>query len=210
MIRTRLSLPRFYPISDRALAGGLSHARIAREVAAAGASILQVREKDLPDGLLLREIRACVAVSGLRIIVNDRADLALAGGAAGVHLGQDDLPPEEARRLLGPEAVIGISTHSVEEAAAAEGRGVNYVALGPVYPTATKRTDRLGLGPGAVRAAAERLALPLVAIGGITLERAPELWRAGAASVAVIGDIMSSGGIRERTRAWMARAEETP
>lgn len=201
----RTALPRLYPVSDRGLSGGLTHVEIARRVAAGGATLLQLREKSLPDRLFLDEIRACVALGRLIVIVNDRPDLALAGGAAGVHLGDGDLPPEEARRLLGPGAIIGLSTHSVAGAIAGAARGVDYVALGPVFATGTKRTGLPSLGVVEIQRAARGLAVPLVAIGGITLERAPELWRAGAASVASISDIMAAGSIEDRVRAWVRR-----
>ena len=202
----RFTLPPLYPISDRRLAGGLGHPRIARLVAAGGGALIQIREKEMADGELLAELRACVAPGDLAVIVNDRPDLALLAGAAGVHLGQGDLDPAEARRLLGEGAVIGVSSHSVEEALAAEAPGIDYVALGPVFDSPTKRPGRPPLGEEAVAEAARRLTLPLVAIGGITLERAPALWAAGAASVAVISDIMGAPAIDARVREWIGAA----
>lgn len=207
MPRDPIRLPPVYPVTDRLLAGGLDHPAIARAAALGGATLLQVREKELPDAVLLEQLRKCLRLPGLRVIVNDRPDLARVAGAAGVHLGDEDLPPVEARRILGPDAIIGLSTHSPEEAVEAGRREVDYVALGPIFATSTKEAPRPPLGVEAVARAAPRMKRPLVAIGGITLETAPALWRAGAASVAVISAVMAPGEITGRVRAWMEAAE---
>ncbi len=200
-------LPAIYPITDSALAGGRSHAEIVRLLVAVGASMIQVRAKELSDGALAEQVAGCVAVPGAIVIVNDRPDVALLCGAAGAHLGDRDLPPAEARRILGPGAVLGLSTHSVEEAVSACRLEIDYVALGPVFDSPTKRGARPPLGLDALRQAAARMTKPLVAIGGITLERVPEVRAAGADSIAVISDLMSAGRIDARFRALLAAAE---
>lgn len=200
-------LPAVYPITDRGLAGGRSHAEIVRLLVAGGASLVQVREKGLADRDLAEEVRRCVEVPGAVVIVNDRPDVALLCGAAGAHLGGEDLPAAEARAVMGERAILGVSTHSVEDAVAACDLDVDYVALGPIFESRAKPGARPPLGLRAVREAAARASKPLVAIGGITLERAGEVRAAGAASVAVISDIMSAARIDERHRAFLAAAE---
>jgi len=187
-------LPRVYPLTDVRLSG-LSHAEQVRLLSLGGASLIQLREKHLPVLEFYEQAKAAMelaAASGVQLIVNDRVDLALAIGAHGVHLGQDDMPPEAARRLLRPEVIIGYSTHNVEQALAALTQPVDYIAIGPIFKTATK-TDTspvLGLdGLRAVRAAAGNV--PLVAIGGITQVNAREVIEAGADSVAVISALLS-------------------
>ena len=197
------SLPVVYPITDRALAGGRSHAEIVRLLAEGGATLVQVREKGMADRDLAAEVRRCAAVPGVRVIVNDRPDVALVAGAAGVHLGEEDLPAPDARALLGPDAILGVSTHSVAAAVAACDLDVDYVAIGPVFETPNAAARRDPLGVGAVAEAAARMSRPLVAIGGITLERAAELLAAGAAAVAVISDIMAQPDIASRVRAYL-------
>jgi thiamine-phosphate pyrophosphorylase len=187
-------LPRVYPITDVRLSG-LSHAEQVGLLSLGGASLIQLREKHLPPLEFYEQAKAAMALaaqSEVQLIVNDRVDLALAIGSHGVHLGQDDMPPEAARRLLGPEAIIGYSTHNVEQALAALMQPVDYIAIGPIFKTSTKTdiSPVLGLdGLRAVRAAAGNV--PLVAIGGITQANAREVIEAGADSVAVISALLS-------------------
>ena len=200
-------LPCLYPITDRALAGGRSHAVIVDLLCRGGATLIQVREKSLPDGDLLAEVKAAVSAArrmGARLVVNDRADVAALALADGVHVGRDDLPVGAVRALLGPGAIIGRSTHSVEEAVAAAALPVDYVALGPIYPTSHASVRREPLGVEAIARAAAAIDVPLVAIGGINMERAAELLAAGAASVAVISDLMSSDDMPARVAAYLA------
>lgn len=175
-----------------------------------GARLLQVRAKSEPSGRLLDETLAIVERAGneAQIIVNDRADVARLTGAAGVHVGQDDLSPAEVRLVVGDRAVVGWSTHTPAQLDAALPQPISYVAIGPVFGTTTKSTgyDALGLAP--VAAAAVRAAdrgLPLVAIGGITLDRAEMVLSQGAASVAVIGDLLVTGDPEARVRAYLRR-----
>jgi thiamine-phosphate pyrophosphorylase len=142
-----------------------------------GADILQLREKEGKDSEVLdlaRELAELAHRSGALFIVNDRPDIARLAGADGVHLGQTDLPPAAARAVLGPEGIIGLSTHNVEQARQAVADGVDYIGVGPMFPTATKGYAE-GLGPRYIRDAASVADRPLVAIGGITPERIPEL-----------------------------------
>ncbi len=205
-----LEFPPLYPITHRPNRHGLGHADLARLVVQAGARIVQVREKSSPDGPLLHELleaRAACQASGARLIVNDRVDLALAARAHGVHLGQDDLPAKEARRLM-PKALIGLSTHSLEQLELALLQPVDYVALGPIFSTSTKPGSPRGLGLEMLRRAAALSPLPLVAIGGITLQRAKEVWSAGARSLAVISDIMDAANPARRVAELLRLAEQ--
>jgi thiamine-phosphate pyrophosphorylase len=138
------------------------------------------------------------------VVVNDRADIARLAGADGVHVGQDDLAPALVRTIVGDAAIVGLSTHTPAQLTAARDAPVTYVAIGPVFATATKATGHEALGLDGVRAAAGQ-GRPLVAIGGITLERAPDVLRAGAASVAVISDLLSTGDPEGRVREYLRR-----
>ena len=187
---TSLQLPRLCAITDRAATGGRTHGEIARALLAGGARWIQVREKTMGAGGFLVQARDAVRIAhehGAIVIVNDRVDVALMAGADGVHVGRDDLPAVEARTLMGERAIVGISTHSVEEGIAAARLPVDYVAIGPVFATSTKQDAERVVGIEAVRRLAEAVKVPVVAIGGITEERAGEAMRAGAAAVAVIG-----------------------
>ncbi len=149
---------------------------------------------------------------GVQLIINDRVDLALAVGAHGVHLGQDDMPPEAARKLLGPNAIIGYSTHNIEQAIAAINLPIGYLAIGPIFATTTKTDTAPVLGLDGLRAVREAIGgFPLVAIGGITHANAREVIRAGADSVAVISAVLTqSGGIPEATRQLLQDLQDFP
>jgi len=204
-------LPRLYPIldSESLAARGLSLPAAAAAFLEGGARILQVRHKSHWSRAVFREAeevaRLCQA-SGVPLIVNDRADFALLLDA-GLHVGQDDLPPADARRLMGPDAVIGFSSHNPGQLCSAAAEPVDYVALGPVFATATKRNPDPVVGVAEVRRCRALIAKPLVAIGGITLENARQVLDAGADSVAVIAGLLpadaSAAGLRERIREWL-------
>lgn len=192
---------------DASARAGLRPLDVARSFLDGGARVLQLRAKGLPSGAFLELADACVTLArpyAASLIVNDRADIARLSRAAGVHVGQDDLPPASARRLLGDSAVIGCSTHTLEQVEAALREPVNYVAVGPVFGTQTKETGYAAVGLDFVSAAA-RLAgtVPIVAIGGITLENAASIRDAGAAAVAVISDLLAGGKPEQRTRAFL-------
>ena len=189
-MQSSFRLPRVYPLTDVQLSG-LSHADQVRLLGSGGATLVQLREKHMPALQFYEHARAAVA-TGVQLIINDRVDIALAVGAHGVHLGQDDMPPEAARRLLGDKAIIGYSTHSVEQAEKALTLPIDYIAIGPIFATSTKTnpSPTLGLeGLRAVRAAVGNA--QLVAIGGISHSNAREVIEAGADSVAVISALLS-------------------
>ena len=175
-----------------------------------GARFLQVRAKHVPSDAFLELCDAVVGAAvpyGAAVVVNDRPDIARMAGAAGVHVGQDDLPVSAARALLGASAIVGLSTHTREQIAAARAQPVTYLAVGPIFGSRTKDTgyDALGLNLVQFAAAGGDPAVPVVAIGGITLDRAPQVLAAGAASVAVIGDLVATGDPQARTRQYLAR-----
>jgi thiamine-phosphate pyrophosphorylase len=174
-----------------------------------------VRAKRLPSDAFLALCDAVVARArafGAQIIINDRADLARMSGASGVHVGQDDVPPGDARKQVGPVAIVGFSTHTLAQVEKAIREPVSYVAVGPVFGTATKNTGYEPLGLAFVRAARERIpaALPVVAIGGITLDTAASVLGAGASQVAVISDLVSRGDPKARVAEYLARLTVRP
>lgn len=171
-----------------------------------GASLIQLREKQLPALQLYEHATAAVAAAprtGVQLIINDRADIALAAGAYGVHLGQDDMPPDAARQLLGPQGIIGYSTHNVEQARRALTLPINYIAIGPIFATATKSDTSPTLGLDGLQAVRHAVGnAQLVAIGGISHANARQVIEAGADSVAVISALLSDPTrITEATRA---------
>jgi len=152
---------------------------------------------------------------GAIVIVNDRADIAKLSGADGVHLGQDDLEPAMARRIVGGVALIGYSTHSIDQVRHACSMSIDYLAVGPIFGTATKQTGYASVGIGLVTAARKLLMdagvdVPIVAIGGITLERAPSVIQAGAASVAIISDLLSTNDPESRVRNYLQKLGSDP
>ena len=188
------TLPRVYPLTDVQLSG-LSHAEQVRLLTLGGASLIQLREKHLPPLDFFEQAKAAVAVAkqaGVQLLINDRVDIAIAAGAAGVHLGQDDMPPEAARKLLGPDAIVGYSTHNLDQAINATKLPIDYLAIGPIFSTTTKSDTAPVLGLEGLRAVRHAIGgFPLVAIGGITQANAHEVLEAGADSVAVISAILS-------------------
>jgi thiamine-phosphate pyrophosphorylase len=202
------TLPQIYPITDVS-AAGLSHLEQCKRLVEGGAEIIQLREKYASPRQfyeVARDVLALAEERNVRIIINDRADIAYVLKAGGVHLGQDDLPPAAARRLLGKKAVIGFSTHSVEQAAAAVKLPIDYLAIGPVFATRTKKNPEQTVGLETVKLVREAIGdFPLVAIGGITLENAGQVFNAGADSVAVIGDLLSDADkIAEKMRQFLS------
>jgi len=184
---------------------------LARAFLDGGARFLQLRAKVMSGAEFLETASALVTLAhsrGARVIVNDRADIARLAGADGVHVGQDDLPPSAVRAIAGAATIIGLSAHTVEQVDRAVREPITYVAIGPVFGTATKATGYEAVGIEMVREASRRSAargLPLVAIGGITIENAASVLAAGAASVAVISDLLASGDPERRTRDFLDR-----
>ena len=199
------SLPKIYPITD-SLISGLSHADQVEILAAGGASLIQLREKRASPIEFYRAAVDAMSVArrlGVQIIINDRVDIAIAVKADGVHLGQNDLPPALARRLLGKGRVIGFSTHALRQALAAEDTAIDYLAIGPIFQTSTKDDPDAVVGLATVTEVRRLVSTPLVAIGGITLHTARAVIEAGADSVAVISDLLTAGDIGERTRRFI-------
>jgi thiamine-phosphate pyrophosphorylase len=192
---------------DAASRAGWTPVDLARALLDGGAPLVQLRVKQLPSGAFLDLCDAVVALAEpyrADVIVNDRADLARLSGASGVHVGQEDLPPAAARRLLGDAAVIGFSTHNVPQIEAALREPISYLAVGPVFGTSTKDTGYSAVGLDLVRTAARLAgAVPVVGIGGITVENASSVIAAGASAVAVIGALLIGGDPARRTRAFL-------
>lgn len=205
-----MRLPRVYPILDTE---SLDRRAIPLETAAAafldgGAGILQIRHKRHWSRSFFESAQTVARLcreAGATLVVNDRADFAMLLDAA-LHVGQDDLPPRDARRLMGSDAVIGFSSHNVNQLCAAGGEPVDYVALGPVYATASKLNPDPVTGVEEIRRCRSLIEKPLVAIGGITQENALDVLRAGADSVAVIAgllpDAATAHSLRERMEQW--------
>jgi thiamine-phosphate pyrophosphorylase len=187
-------LPRVYPLTDVRLTG-LSHSEQVKRLSAGGAALVQLREKGMAVRDFFAEAQAALINardSGVKLIINDRVDLAMAIGADGVHLGQDDLPPVSARALLGPQAIIGFSTHDRLQAISALALPIDYIAVGPVFPTQTKGDTAPHLGLAGVREVRQAIgSFPLVAIGGITEVNALDVVAAGADSVALISSLLA-------------------
>jgi thiamine-phosphate pyrophosphorylase len=184
---------------------------LAHAYLAGGARFLQLRAKTLSGERFMALARAIAAAARERdalFVVNDRADLATLAGADGVHVGQEDLSVAAVRRIVGDTAIVGLSTHTPEQLDGALEEPVSYVALGPVFGTATKATGYDAVGLARVRQAATRAGrVPLVAIGGISLDTAESVLEAGAASVAVIGDLLVTGDPASRVREYCVRLD---
>lgn len=203
-------------ITDPRLAPGKDHAAIARAALAGGADMIQLRDKAGDLRALLPQaqtIQALCRAHGALFIVNDRLDLALAAGADGVHVGQEDLPGKAARRLLPPGRILGVSTHTPEQAEAARLAGADYIGFGPMFPTGTKDTGYTPRGVEGLRDVRAAISLPILAIGGITLDTVDGVIVAGATAPAVISAIVAAPDIagaaaafRERVAAAKARA----
>jgi thiamine-phosphate pyrophosphorylase len=182
---------------------------VAAEFLAGGATFIQLRAKQRSSAWLLDTAKHLVDLaSGFKaaVIVNDRADVARLADAAGVHVGQEDLAPSDVRQILGADRIVGFSTHSIAQLDAALQQPIDYVAVGPVFGTASKDTGYDAVGLTLVKEAAARArprGVDVVAIGGITLERAEDVLRAGATSVAVISDLLNTGDPRARVREYL-------
>ncbi|HEU4367450.1 MAG TPA: thiamine phosphate synthase [Methylomirabilota bacterium] len=198
--------PSLYVILDRGAARGRNLLDLLEAAVAGGSRMVQLREKEWPSGRLLplaESLRARCANRGVTFIVNDRVDLALALGADGVHLGQDDLPARVARPLLRPGMILGVSTHSAEQARAAQAAGADYVAVGSMFPTTTKPDFQL-VGPELIRKLRAEISVPLIGIGGITHHNVAEVIRAGADGVAVISAVSAADDPRAACERFVA------
>src|SRR5574341_1606069 len=195
-------------ITDARLASGADHVRIAESALRGGADMIQLRDKagDLRD--LLRQAQAIQTLCrahGALFIVNDRVDLALAAEADGAHVGQEDLPAEAARRLLGPGRILGVSTHDLDQVRAAEMAGADYIGFGPMFPTGTKSTGYEPRGLEALREVRSATRLPILAIGGISLANIEGVIRAGATAPAMISAVVAAPDIAAAAAAFRQR-----
>jgi len=204
------TLPRLYPILDTGALErrGLALVETAAAMIEGGARILQIRHKMLWSGRVFddaREVAALCRQAGATLIVNDRADIAKLLGA-GLHVGQDDLAPTDARALLGDEAVIGYSTHDAAQLRDAAAEPVDYIALGPIFGTTSKQNPDPAVGIDELRRCRALVEKPLVGIGGITRENARAVFDAGADAVAVIADLLpesaAAADVRQRIEEW--------
>ena len=203
-------LPRLYPITDTRLSG-LSHSEQVSRMIDGGATLIQLREKHASPEEFYREAEKAIEIahsSGVKIIINDRADVALALKADGVHLGQDDLPPAQARKLLGDKAIIGFSTHNLEQVNASLKLPIDYIAFGPVFTTTTKENPDPVVGLELLTLIRKALGdFPLTAIGGINETNFRDVLSAGADSVAIINAVLSAPDlISERVKFFSANS----
>jgi thiamine-phosphate pyrophosphorylase len=208
----RLVLPRLYVILDASLLKRLEK-ECAENFVAAGVRLLQYRDKQAGTRERLeksRGIAEVVCTQGALFFLNDRPDVAYLAGASGVHVGQHDLHAEQARVVMGADKLVGVSTHNLEQFVAAAATSADYIAVGPVFETRTKANPDPVVGTELIRRARALTHKPIVAIGGITLERASEVIAAGADSVAVISDILLASSPAERAAQYIALLEGLP
>jgi thiamine-phosphate pyrophosphorylase len=197
-------------VTDRRATAGRPLLAVVERCLGAGLPAVQLREKDLPAAELLAlagALRTATRRHGARLVVNDRVDVALAVGADGVQLPEAGLPPAVARGLLGPDRLLGASTHSPESLEAAQDAGADFVLFGPVYDTPSKRAWGAPQGPASLAAVCRRARVPVLAIGGVTAGRVPELGQAGAAGVAVIRALLEADDPACATRDLLAACD---
>ena len=201
-------LPSLYAIADASFGDPVE---VAARLFRGGARLVQIRNKEASSGEFLNQTATIVraAPDGASVIVNDRADIARICGAAGVHLGQDDLPPAQARVMLGERCVLGVSTHDAGQALEAVTQPIDYVAVGPVFSTATKKNPAPPLGLDGLAEICRRIDRPVVAIGGIRLENVEDVIASGASSIAVISDLIGHEDIEGRTRQFLDKLDRT-
>jgi thiamine-phosphate pyrophosphorylase len=200
-------LPPVYPIFDPEQTKGHSADVVLKQLLVGGAKILQLRVKNMtPRDFfhLAKQVRELTRGSACMLIINDRADIALACGADGVHLGQEDLPLAAARKLMGKK-IIGISTHNVEQAREAERGGADYIGFGPMFGTSTKDTGYSARGIDMLRQIRHSVTVPIVAIGGITELNVSEVWQGGADSAAIISDVLRAENVTAKLQSILAR-----
>lgn len=201
--------PALYAILDADQAGG-ADASLARVLSGAGVELIQIRDKKASTRKLFdasKRLVEALSPAGVRVIVNDRPDIAAMMGAGGVHVGQEDLPVEAVRKICAAPCWVGVSTHNLDQLREANLTSADYIAVGPIFPTATKENPDPVVGLELLRAARQLTEKPLVAIGGITIESAEALYRAGADSVAVVQDLISMGDPARRVREYLSIAQ---
>ena len=195
-------LPRLYAIADASFSNPVN---LAKALFDGGVRLIQVRNKTANARELLDQVERIMLLrpDGATVIVNDRFDIAELAGAAGVHLGQTDIPAGAARGIMGKDRILGLSTHNLEQALEADSLPVDYIAAGPVFPTSTKLNADPVVGISGLAEICRAVHKPVVAIGGIQLENAREVLDAGAQSIAVIRDLLSSSDVQARAREWI-------
>lgn len=201
---------RLYAITDRrALPAGVTLAQAVEAALDGGVTCLQLREKTASAGEILTLARTLLPLCRARkvpLLINDRVDIALAAGADGVHLGQDDLPLPEARALLGPDRILGATAHTVEEALRAQAEGADYLGVGAMFPTGTK-TDTVPTSADTLKAICAAVSIPVVAIGGVNAQNLPTLAGTGIAGAAVVSAIFSQGDLTAAARTLRTAAD---
>lgn len=203
-----LPFPPLYAILDPSLASS-PLASLVESLADAGVTLMQLRDKRSSARRIYAEVQSLAAILSpreVRLIVNDRPDIAAMTDAGGVHVGQDDLPVEAARGICGPLKWVGVSTHNLDQLREADRTSADYIAVGPIFPTGTKENPDPVVGVEFVRVARQLTRKPLVAIGGITAETAADVYRAGADSLAVIRDLIAAPDPGARARQYFAIA----
>jgi len=188
-----------YFVADANCAVGRDLVSLVKEAVRGGVTMVQIRAKGLETREFLElatRMASALKRRSVPLIINDRVDIAMACGADGVHLGQDDMPPDAARKLLGRVKIIGVSANTLKEAREAERLGADYVGLGPIFATTTKDTDLPVLGREGIRRILEKIGIPIVAIGGINAGNAADVMKAGAAGVAVVSAILGAPDVR--------------
>ena len=204
-----------YVITDSGMAGGDELFRIVREALRGGAGVVQYREKRASTGAMVREATVLKQIcdeAGAVFIVNDRVDVALAVGAHGVHVGQDDMPVAVARRLMGTNRLVGVTVHNEAELRRAEADGADHISIAPCFATSTKPDHQSPLGPGGVAALAAKTRLPVVTIGGINASNAKDVAAAGVDGICVVSAVMMAPDPHEAARELveMVRAARGP
>ncbi len=191
----------FYFVTDSGLSrrGTVHDVKQALE---AGCAVIQYREKEKSTRMMVEEARRLREMCGGRVVflVNDRIDVALAADADGVHIGQEDMPFEIARKLLGPNRIIGLTVHDIPEALEAERLGADYIGLSPIFHTSTKKDAGIARGVGLIAEVRQRIHMPIVVIGGITRENVAETIRAGADAAAAISAVVCAGDVESEVR----------
>lgn len=203
--------PSLYAILDEQLIKA-PVVKCAKELAAAGVELIQYRAKELSPRAYYAtcsSLAEALATANVRLIINDRPEIAAMVGAGGVHVGQDDLAPSDARKICGSGRWVGVSTHNLEQVRAAANAQVDYIAVGPVFATFSKKRPDPVVGTSLIREARKLTKKPIVAIGGITLDRAPEVFAAGANSIAVIRDLLDAPDLPARAREFLSLAKKS-
>lgn len=204
------SLFTLYAVTDRTWLGGTLLSWAVKQALAGGITLLQLREKNLTDRKMLQEAQELLPLChqhGVPLIINDRVQVALDAGADGVHLGQGDMSPREARAILGPDAIIGVSARTVESAQKAEQEGADYLGVGAVFSTSTK-TDAKNISLETLRQIARVVHIPVVAIGGIGPDNILELLGCGIQGVAVVSSIFAQKNIAQVASRLRALSEQ--